>query len=86
MESTSYMTGELPNMGKSPSGSKPLKIRGLGTELEIVSLSATSTETISLGAESLCLSPSHSCSGKISKDLGYNASVTEVFCAIIQKH
>ena len=37
------MTGYQTKMGKYPSGSKPLQLRGLGMEMEIFSLSETST-------------------------------------------
>ena len=49
LKSTSWMTGDQPNMGKSPSESKPLQLQELGTELEIVSLYVSLTWTILLG-------------------------------------
>ena len=58
------MNGGRPRMGNFLSGSKSLQLQGLRKKLEIVSLSATSTAKILIGAENMCSRPSLSSSGK----------------------
>ena len=65
---TSYITGEQPKTGNSPSGYKPLQLRGLGMEKEIVSLYAAWTATILIEAENLCSLPSPLSFGRMLKN------------------